>query len=137
MTIVEALGRLLAPDSPWILFVAGLLVLGAAGIGRRLFGSLQRQGARIGRLERELDSEQTRRRQVEAELEAEGIPLPWWPPDGTDRKSSGRPAARAAFPPAGAQEDFPSDPETSLDYARPPVPPIPDNERAAFARHRR
>lgn len=44
--------------------------------------SATRQGERLGDLEREVALLQLRRRQTEYQLTAEGVGLPWWPPDG-------------------------------------------------------
>lgn len=79
-TLADVLGSLRA-DSPWLLLVAGVVFAGAGAAYRRAAGSLQRIGARVGELEKTVTSERTRRRQLEAELEDAGIPLPFWPED--------------------------------------------------------
>jgi hypothetical protein len=134
-TIGDLAGKLAGPESPWLLFVAGVLLLAAAGIGRRLMSSLQRIGARVGELERVSESERTRRRQVEAELAELGVPLPYWPPDGPHAPRTRRPA-----PDLDDAEDLDDEepapaPETAVN--RVPVPPLPPAERAIAARHRR
>jgi hypothetical protein len=141
VTVAELLGKILAPDSPWILVLAVALLVAAAGIGRRLFASLQRIGARVGALERLTESEQTRRRQVEAELLECGVPLPLWPADPASvrelavlrRRVAGlsRPARGDGYDDedqAAAHDAYP------LTTERPaPPPPV----RTAAAAHRR
>jgi hypothetical protein len=147
VTVAELLGKLLAPDSPWLLVVAVLVLVAAAGIARRLFRSVAGIGARVGELERLTDSERTRRRQVEDLLLRLGIPLPYWPPDGPGQPSRpARAAARDASSPVDARridQDDELDQDDADDYTReheltrPPVPPFPEAERARLARHRR
>jgi hypothetical protein len=67
------------PGSPGLLLLAVVLLLAAAQVGRRLFGSLQRQGERIGALEQGARATELRRYQVEATLLGLGVPLPPWP----------------------------------------------------------
>jgi hypothetical protein len=148
VTVAELLGKLLAPDSPWLLVVAVLVLVAAAGIARRLFRSVAGIGARVGELERLTDSERTRRRQVEDLLLRLGIPLPYWPPDGPGQPSRpARAAARDASPLEARAErdgydDFEDDDQDDdltreHELTRPPVPPFPEAERARLARHRR
>ncbi len=80
MTLADVLGTLRA-DSPVFLVLAVAVLSAAAATGRRVMASARRQGERIGALEALTKSEQTRRRQVEAELIECGVPLPYWPED--------------------------------------------------------
>lgn len=80
MTLADVLGTLRA-DSPVLLVLAVAVLSAAAATGRRVMASARRQGERIGALEALTKSEQTRRRQVEAELIECGVPLPYWPED--------------------------------------------------------
>lgn len=120
MSAGEAVARLLSPESPWLFYVAGVLLLGAAGIGRRLFASQARQGARIGALEQKAEGERIRRLQLESVLEDEGSRLPYWPPDGARR-------------PARELRDLDDEPVTRQAPAVPPFPP----ERHSSAAPRR
>lgn len=134
MTVSELLGKLLAPDSPWLLALAVLVLVAAAGIGRRLFASQRAQGARIGALERRADSERTRRRQVEAELVELGIPLPYWPDDPADPRELAvlrRRLRELDVPPPADDEDLEDEyysagrhgpTPTRAELATPPVP---------------
>lgn len=138
------LSGLSAAAGPW--FALALVLLSIAGrVAVNQRRSATGQGQRIGRVEGIVEAERTRRRQVEAELIACGIPLPYWPSDPLppnlryrDRRSSGDEAARAA----DGQEDFRSDVDEDLDYDEPltteqpriPVPPLP---AGIGSRHRR
>lgn len=77
-------------QTPLIVLIAGGLLLVAGWIGGRVFRSLQRQGARIGRLEQTLRSERARRRQLEQCLRERGIPLPYWTDDPPELYLAGR-----------------------------------------------
>jgi hypothetical protein len=79
MDVVLSALRDVWPGSPGLLLVAVVLLLAAAQVGRRVFASLQRQGARIGKLEQDARAAELRRYQVEATLLARGVPLPPWP----------------------------------------------------------
>jgi hypothetical protein len=129
VSVGELVGKLVAPDSPWLFVFAVAVLVAAAGIGRRLFASITRQGARIGALENLARSEQTRRRQVEAELTELGIPLPYWPDDPHDPRELAVLRRRLRELQVPEPEDH--DSRTSLENSRPPVP-VPDD-----ARHRR
>lgn len=133
MTVAELLGKLLAPDSPWLLVLAVVVLVAAAAIGRRLVASLTRQGARIGALETLAEKERTRRRQVEAELLELGVTLPYWPDDPVDPRELAvlRRRIRELEVPADDREDQDEHygPATSLELDRPPVPELPRHRR--------
>jgi hypothetical protein len=147
---VDSLAQLLVSDSPWLLVVAGLLLVAALFLARQLWASVRRLGARIGEMERVSESERTRRRQVEAVLQDEGIPLPYWPPDGPHQPAAARFPAQSrssGWPAPPRTEDFPADDEDepyadegenfTREHGRIPVPPLPESERQRLARHRR
>lgn len=69
------------PGSPVLAITTAVLLLAAAWIARRVYGSMRRQGARVGKLEQTARLERSRRRQVEQSLREVGIPLPYWPDD--------------------------------------------------------
>lgn len=77
-------------QTPLVMLVAGAALLIAGWIGGRVFRSLQRQGARVGRLEQLARSERARRRQLEQCLRERGIPLPYWPDDPPELYLAGR-----------------------------------------------
>ena len=129
MSVAELLGKILAPDSPWLLVLAVGLLVAAAGIGRRLFASLQRLGGRVGALERLTESEQTRRRQVEDELLRCGVPLPVWPPDPVNARELA--TLRRRVRELDVHDDLDAEPMTTERPA--PPPPV----RATTAAHRR
>lgn len=137
MTVAELVGKLLAPESPWLFVVAVVVLATAAQIGRRLFASVRRLGARIGELERVSESERTRRRQVEAELVSLGVPLSLWPEDPPALREVASMRWRLADRDRERDDLDDDPPATAAAYAAPPVPPFPDDERARLARHRR
>lgn len=69
------------PGSPVLAITTAVVLLAAGYIARRVARSMQRQGARVGTLEKLARLERSRRRQVEQCLREEGIPLPYWPED--------------------------------------------------------
>jgi hypothetical protein len=130
----------LAQAAPWL--AVGVLALVAAAWvyrqGRRqnattkaeLQTSAVRQGKRLGELEKVCELLILRRKQVEYELLALGVDLPFWPPDGPDQ-----PRPRRREPVQDVAED--QDGEADTAYAAPervPVPPLPSD---IGARHRR
>lgn len=141
-TFGDVVGKVLGPESPWLLVLTVALLAAAAGVARRLTGSLRRIGERAGELERVTESERTRRRQVEAELTALGVRLPYWPPDGPYQP---RPVTSASVADDGYDDEDPADdddgwapaPAPETDVRPIPVPPLPPAERVIAARHRR
>jgi len=120
-------------DSPWLVLFAGVLLALAGAVGRRLFGTLQRFGARLGALEGAVKLEATRRRQTEEVTRDHGIPLPYWPGDPAELY-----ARRQRYAPAyddGDQAD--DDTGYTREAPRVPVPPLAEDERARASRHRR
>ena len=117
----------------WASVFATLLLALAAAIARRISRrSAKPQGERLGSLERVLESERTRRRQVEALLvQRYGIQLPYWPPDGPNQP---RPPADRWDDDEDQDDEDDDDlgPETL--HRRIPVPPL---DPAISARHRR
>lgn len=89
MSVADLLGKVVDGDTPWPLFLALVLFVGVLELARRLFGSLRRFGSRLGTVEAALRLEVTRRRQVEAALEDDGLRLPYWPPDGDGPRPRG------------------------------------------------
>lgn len=105
MTVGDLLGNPSGQTPLLVVIATGLL--GIAGfIGKRAAASMQRQGARLGRLEILVEAEQTRRRQLEECLRSEGFRLPYWPGD---------PAALYRPPPpryVDEEDQAPAAPET-------------------------
>lgn len=117
-TLGDVLGSL-RTDSPWLLVLAVALLSAAGAVGRRVTGSIGRIGARVGELEAVARSERNRRRQVEAELVALGIRLPYWPEDPPV------PASWRRRRPADDDEDQGDElppATTEASYSPPPVP---------------
>jgi hypothetical protein len=79
-TLADLLGNANG-QTPLIVVVAGVILLAAGWIARKAFASQQRQGRRIGAVEKLLRSERTRRRQLEQTLREHGIRLSYWPDD--------------------------------------------------------
>jgi hypothetical protein len=82
--------RQLMPGSPALFLATVVLLLLCGAAGKRLFGSVQRQGARIGRLEQlhvqavgRARLERVRRYQLEVALLREGVDLAPWPDSPT------------------------------------------------------
>jgi hypothetical protein len=131
---VAELAQVVQGELPWwASAVAAVLLSLAAAIARRVARrSARPQGERLGQLERLVLSEQTRRRQAEAELaDRYGVELPYWPPDGP------RPRHRDDGPDwteAAPRND--EDQADALDDARtrvaPSIPPLPE-----YPQHRR
>lgn len=111
--VMQALGG----SSPGWFVASALLLTLTWQVSRRQATSSRSQGIRIGNLEKTLELEVVRRRQVEAELLADGLRLPWWLEDNT--------------PPARQLPDRYDDVTTE----RRAVPPLPDGP--ALSRHRR
>jgi hypothetical protein len=112
VTVGDLLGNPSA-QTPLLVVLAGGLLAIAGFIGKRAAGSMQRQGARIGGLEVQATSEQTRRRQLEECIRSYGFPLPYWPDD----------PAELYRPPAPHYIDDVDDFEpATTETRRPPVP---------------
>jgi hypothetical protein len=113
----------------WATAFAAVLLSIAAGIARRITRrSARPQGERLGELERLVLLEQTRRRQIEAVLIDDGLPLPYWAPDGPNQYR-GRP--RRDVDEDDRRDDRRDEPpSTALDPL--PIPPLPD-----YPHHRR
>jgi hypothetical protein len=108
----------------WATAFAAVLLSVAAGVARRITRrSARPQGERLGELERRLDLEQTRRKQIEAVLIDDGLRLPYWPPDGPNQYRPRRDAD-------DDRDDRRDAPSTALDPL--PIPPLPD-----YPQHRR
>lgn len=86
-------------------------------VARAARASAQRQGERIGELEKRAALERTRRLQVESVLIDDGLRLPYWPPDGPIEYRP-RPGRFIDDDPAPAVDQEPATAETY----RPPVP---------------
>ena len=123
----------LSSVGPWVAAAAVLLVL-ALRLARSARASAQRQGERIGNLERGLDSERTRRQQTEATLCGLGVPLPFWPPDGQGQPRPTRPVPRRLEELPADDDDQADDDDATYTRERPSVPPL---DFPAAARHRR
>jgi hypothetical protein len=91
---MTTIGEILATASaqtPWLIFVATVL-LGLAGlVARRVYAGLRRQGERIGHLEQlrirdreRAQLERVRRYQLEVALDRAGIDLAPWPDSPAD-----------------------------------------------------
>jgi hypothetical protein len=121
------LAEVLNGELPWwaSAFAAVLLAL-AAAIARRITRrSARPQGERLGTLERLVESERTRRRQVEAQLVDLGVPLPYWPPDGPNQP---RPSRREDVEDLADEDDRDRWPMTT-EAPRPPLPPMQSRSR--------
>jgi hypothetical protein len=109
----------------WATAFATLTLALAAAIARRIQRrGAQPQGERLGEVERLIESERTRRRQIERELyERYGVELPYWPPDGPNQPR-----------PRWTDDDDQADdePEAATTTVRPSIPPLPD-----YSHHRR
>jgi hypothetical protein len=77
-SLLTLLQRLI-PGSPLLVLVAFVVLVVAAQMARRLWGSVRRLGARVGALEQSRRLEQYRRYQLEATLLRDGLDLPPWP----------------------------------------------------------
>jgi hypothetical protein len=132
--LVEDLAGLLQSSGVEWLGLAGTLLGIAAGIARQQRRSAASQGARIGALESQVTQERIRRQQIEAVLTGEGLPLPFWPPDGAPRPQWRRPVARVDTPPPADYPDVDQADEPEQPRTPPPVPPL---DPAIAARHRR
>lgn len=110
MSELSALAHSGVPE--WIALAVTLLGI-AWRVARGARASAQRQGERIGQLERRADLEQTRRQQIESELIDDGLRLPFWPPDG--------PIERQLRPAPRIYDDADVEPVTA-EVHRPPVP---------------
>jgi hypothetical protein len=99
------------PGSPALAIVTAILLLAAGWIARRAARSMQRQGARVGTLERVTRLERSRRRQVEQTLREHGIRLPYWPDDPPELYLAG--ARLADDEDQDVDEDQDDDPRTS------------------------
>jgi hypothetical protein len=126
--MMATLGDLLARrDTPVLLLLAVAVLLAASLIARKAFASQARQGKRLGTIERLMQSERTRRRQVEQVLREQGIELPYWPDDPAELH--GITAIRRSS--YYSSDDLPAPPYLELPTAEAERPPVPD------ARHRR
>lgn len=82
------------PGSPVLAILTAVALLAAGWIARRAARSMQRQGARVGALEKGFRLERSRRRQVEQTLREHGIRLPYWPDDPPELYLAGARPAR-------------------------------------------
>lgn len=124
MTFDDVMHVLSHPGETPLAVIAGVVLSVAAFIGRRVSASMQRQGARLGAVETDLESEITRRRQLEQCLREQGIRLPFWPKDPVALYLAG----------GGRRDDFDDEPSA---YPPPSVPPFPPTETARYAQHAR
>jgi hypothetical protein len=109
---------------PW--FAIALVLLSIAGrVAVNQRRSATGQGQRIGRLETIVETERTRRRQVEAELVACGIPLPFWPPDPLPPNLRHRATDPRGRVDVDVDEDLDDDEPLTAERPRIPVPPLP------------
>lgn len=128
MTVGELLGDPSA-QTPLLVVLAGALLAIARIIGKRAAASMQRQGTRLGALEKLVLSERTRRRQLEECVRNYGYPLPYWPDDPAE-------LYRPPPPPHSYVDDVDEDPATE-EVRRVSVPPFPPEESSRLSRHRR
>lgn len=82
------------PADSWLIFLAGAVLTVAGAVARKVSGSMQRQGARLGELEQLAAAERRRRQQVETVLMEMGVALPYWPDDPPELRDLALQAAR-------------------------------------------
>lgn len=117
MTVGDLIGN--GSQTPLLVVIASGLLAIAGFIGKRAAASMQRQGARLGRLEISGAAEQTRRRQLEQCLREYGFPLPYWDGDPPELYLTPARSARSY----DDDDDVDERPETATTEAyRPPVP---------------
>lgn len=135
--------------TPLVLLLAAILLAAASWIGVRVFRSLQRQGTRIGGVEKSLREERIRRRQVEQCVREAGIELPYWPGDPAELHAITAARRAPTYDPYSGRGPWPEDgvplpygddaltAEASMPTGLPPVPPFTAEERERLSRHRR
>jgi hypothetical protein len=121
--------------TPLVLLLAAILLAAAGWIGVRVFRSLQRQGARIGGLEKSLREERIRRRQTEQCVREAGIDLPYWPGDPAELHAITAARRAPTYDPLPYDDALTA--EASMPTGLPPVPPFSPEERERLSRHRR